>query len=307
MLHNVDAYNEKNKMTASNLARVWAPTLAWKKESAKDPNEAMESNEHSTLLLEFLISESPLLFGDSTKINDVNLISVSSGNLETVSTQSHCLFPDPDDMCCYGAENVSGLMDTNGEQKRPHKESMSNSQFPSETSDSEINKTENLTVELDETTDRRVSVTTRKMFLTTSRDDEDIIEDISDPELDTKRKKFQRTVSLKPNKPKFVSGPKLKEDEERKYKKDLKRKRTVLTAKDFQKKSNKENDRCLEEEITPTKELALSLRGLGISSPIQILDSHLNHNISVESRFSGDTEDDRIHGKRLKKKNYNHK
>uniref|UniRef100_A0A6B2KZP8 Rho-GAP domain-containing protein n=1 Tax=Arcella intermedia TaxID=1963864 RepID=A0A6B2KZP8_9EUKA len=62
MLNEVGSHNEHNKMTPSNLARVWAPNLIWEFDPPKDPNLLIEKNELHTNLVEFLILESRSLF-----------------------------------------------------------------------------------------------------------------------------------------------------------------------------------------------------------------------------------------------------
>jgi hypothetical protein len=102
-----------------------------------------------------------------------------------------------------------------------------------------------------------------------------------------KRRKFQRTASLKVSK---LLVHKREEYEERKMTRDLKRKRTEFSIPTKKSQQQKENDNSLSSShktdenppVTPTKALALSLRMLGLSSPISVLPSEL-HTVHIEN------------------------
>jgi len=240
MLHQIDSCNVTNKMTASNLARVWAPTLAWKKECSKDPNEVIESTEQSTLVVERLISESSQLFADTLSRN--------------VEQNSGSLYPS-----------------------NPHTSDNNTSSTPLEP---------NTPTKLPELSQFLLN---SEQTLPVNENEEKEIQEHTETE-HPKRRKFQRTASLKVSK---LLVHKREEYEERKLNRDLKRKRTefnIPTKKSHHKEREIDNSlssssyKTEENPVTPTKALANSLRLLGIpifpihqslSSPISVFPSDL--------------------------------
>jgi hypothetical protein len=215
-----------NKMTASNLARVWAPTLSWKKECS-NPNEIIESTEQSTMVVERLISDSLQLFLDTR--NEQNSSSLYPSNQHTHdSTTSTPLEPNTPTKLPELSQNL-GVANINSE-------------TPTVNENEEIQDT-----------------------------------DTEHP----KRRKFQRTASLKVSK---LLVHKREEYEEKKLNRDLKRKRTefnIPTIKKSVQHKERETDnssssnKTEENPVTPTKALANSLRLLGLSSPTSVLPSDL--------------------------------
>jgi len=63
MLKKVSLYHEKNKMTVSNLAIVWAPNLLWSTSiSPSDAKNTINFNQHAESLTSLFIAESDYLF-----------------------------------------------------------------------------------------------------------------------------------------------------------------------------------------------------------------------------------------------------